>query len=248
MNLERISKKLKIGIFQTGSIPKELNQYFPSYPQMFIDCLSANSNQWTFDNFEIFNSVFPKDLKIYDGFIITGSAYGVYENLPWINNLFRKINEIINQGIPLVGICFGHQAIAQAINGLVEKSNLGWGAGVSNMEIFIQKKWFHSSNSCLNLIYSHQDQVIKLPKYAEIIAGNQFCPISSFCIDDKVFTLQGHPEFSNQYALKLLHLRKNKIGLEKFEKAKISLKNDFNEGEIAINWIKNFFERNFEKF
>ena len=237
---------IKIGIFQAGSVPEELSQKFPSYPEMIMNCFSINKDEWKFDNFKIINNIFPENLKHYDGFIITGSAYGVYENISWINNLFRKINEIINLDIPLVGICFGHQAIAQAINGLVEKSSSGWGVGITPVEIYKHKPWFDDKKTSLKLIYSHQDQVIKLPKFAEILAGNDFCPISSFCIDDKVFTLQGHPEFSKKYAMELLKLRKNKIGFRKSKEAEISLDNDFHEGKIAINWIRSFLERKFE--
>ena len=86
---------IKIGIFQAGSVPKELSQKFPSYPEMIMSCFSINKDEWEFDNFKILNNIFPENLKHYDGFIITGSAYGVYENISWINNLFRKILKMI---------------------------------------------------------------------------------------------------------------------------------------------------------
>ena len=62
----------------------------------------------------------------------------------------------------------------------------------------------------LNLIFFHQDQVIKLPQNAELIAGNSFCNIF-FSIGDSVFNLQAHPEFNKDFSLKLLHARKSSI-------------------------------------
>ena len=55
----------------------------------------------------------------------------------------------------------------------------------------------------LNLIFFHQDQVVKLPQNAELIAGNSFCNISSFSIGDSVLALQAHPEFNKDFSLPL---------------------------------------------
>ena len=113
------------------------------------------------------------------------------------------------------------------------------------MDFQINKPWINPSIKNPKLIFSHQDQVIKLPKIAEILSGNEFCPISSFCVGDKIFTLQGHPEFENTFALKLLHLRKARIGLEKFIDAKNKLLDDRHDGKIVGRWIVNFLNKTF---
>ena len=81
----------------------------------------------------------------FDGFIITGSAFGVYDKCPWITKLLKIIKKIADTEIPLVGICFGHQAIAEALGGKVKKSDKGWGIGVS--ETFFKNNTYNNHDT-----------------------------------------------------------------------------------------------------
>ena len=120
---------MKIAILQTGSTPKKLSKEFTSYPEMISDLLKPFSNEWSIEVFLCTSNKFPQNVNLFDGYIIPGSAYGVYDEEKWIPNLLKLIKEIYNNSIPLVGICFGHQAIAEAIGGKVIKSEKGWGVG-----------------------------------------------------------------------------------------------------------------------
>ena len=236
----------RLGILQAGSPPQEFLGYFPSYSKMFSNLFKISEKDFIISDYLIYENQFPKNIRDNDGYLITGSAFGVYENHQWMNPLFRKINDIVNINIPIVGICFGHQAIAQALGGLVEKSPKGWGLGITSMHLYKEKPWIKSYKNVTRVISFHQDQVIKVPQKAEILAGNEFCPISSFSIGRNVFTIQGHPEFTYEYFYNLLKIRKETIGYEIYNNILQRLDKKDHDGKIMGEWIINFLEQNFK--
>ena len=167
---------------------------------------------------------------------------GVYENHRWIKKLFDIIKKVVEFKIPLLGICFGHQAIAQALGGHVTKSSKGWGIGIKEITIKKYNSLFGNFNN-LNLIFFHQDQVVKLPKEAELLASNSFCDITSFSIGDSVLTLQAHPEFNHDFSLKLLKARKSNIELLTYLEAVNELKTLDHDGELITPNIIKFLEQ-----
>jgi GMP synthase-like glutamine amidotransferase len=98
----------------------------------------------------------------------------------------------------MVGICFGHQIIAQALGGKVEKFDGGWSVGPTAYE-------FDGDSITLNAW--HQDQITRLPEGAEVIATSPFCRYAALAYDDRAFTLQAHPEFDSPFAKDLIEAR-----------------------------------------
>ena len=231
-------------VLQAGPINKDLIQDYPSYDKMFSSLLNEKIQHWNVDVYNVYENFLPKNLNSYDAFIITGSAYGVYKNHSWIQELFEVIKKIVNLKIPLLGICFGHQAIAQALGGYVIKSSKGWGVGIKEIRTKKHNSLLGNFNK-LNLIFFHQDQVVKLPQNAELIAGNPFCNISSFSIGDSVLALQAHPEFNKDFSLKLLHARKSSIEPAIYLEAINELETLEHDGELITPNIINFLEQKF---
>ena len=97
----------------------------------------------------------------------------------------------------------------------------------------------------LNLIFFHQDQVVKLPQKAKLIAGNSFCNISSFSIGDSVLALQAHPEFNKDFSLKLLHARKSRIKPITYLESVNELETLEHDGKLITPNIINFLEQKF---
>ena len=146
----------------------------------------------------------------------------------------------------MLGICFGHQAIAKALGGHVIKYSKGWGIGIKEVTTIKQKSLLGNFKK-LNLIFFHQDQVVKLPKNAELIASNSFCTMSSFSIDNSVLTLQAHPEFSKDFSLKLLEARKSNIKHKTYLEAFNELETLEHDGELIKPNIIDFLEQKFNK-
>jgi GMP synthase-like glutamine amidotransferase len=81
--------------------------------------------------FEVAQGELPASPDVCDAYVITGSPRGVYDDDPWIAELSVFIREAYGAGKKLIGICFGHQILAHALGGQVEKSEKGLGLGRS---------------------------------------------------------------------------------------------------------------------
>ena len=238
---------MRLAILQTGHNNPALPSYLRAYPQMFIDLLNPlSAPDVTFTNYQVVDGIFPSDVSAYDGYIITGSRHGVYEDLPFIAPLMRFIQECYAKDIPQVGICFGHQALAQALGGHVEKSSKGWGVGIRKVNVVETTNWMEKSSDTLDLIYVHQDQVIQLPKGATALAGDTFCPNAAFAIGNSVFSVQGHPEFDKDYVHELLAIRGKDMGDEVTKAASASLAGG-HDGPLVGQWIMAFFAQAYSR-
>ena len=174
-----------IGILQTGHAPDELQPDFGDYADMFQHLLAGRD--FTFRTWNVVDGAFPDGAEAAEGWIITGSRHGVYEDHPWIPPLEELIRAIAASRRPLVGICFGHQIIAQALGGRVEKFAGGWSVGRTIYDI-------DGEEVALNAW--HQDQVVTPPPGARTIGSSDFCRHAALVIGDSILTLQPHPEFN----------------------------------------------------
>ena len=231
-----------IGILQTGRTNPELKPAQPDYPSLFEDLLvhSDTAHPLKLTAIPVLDGVFPEHIDAYDGYIITGSKFGVYEDHDWLPPLMDFINRCDAAEKKMVGICFGHQAIAKALGAEVVKSTKGWGAGVKEMRISAKADFMQPALAALNLIYMHQDQVQNLPEGATKLTGNDFCPIAGMVKGTHIFTLQGHPEFTQSYTTPLYQLRANDMAEGQAINAIKSLNNN-QDGRIVAQWIGRFF-------
>jgi GMP synthase-like glutamine amidotransferase len=141
---------------------------------------------------------FPKDVHAADGWLITGSRHGVYEDHPWIPPLEQFIRDAFSAHVPVVGICFGHQIVAQAMGGKVERYAGGWAVGATEYDF---------GDETLRLNAWHRDQVIRAPDGAQVVASNAFCANAALLYDDRAFTVQAHPEFRPEFVDGLMTTR-----------------------------------------
>lgn len=183
---------------------------------------------------------FPARLDECDAYIITGSPNGAYEPIAWINTLSYFIRGCYAANIKMIGICFGHQILAQALGGRVEKSEKGWGFGEKSFSINGKKAWMGDTPSTCTLYFAHQDQVMELPPQAELLGGSEFCPVALYTIEDKVLAMQGHPEFTPSIMEDIRMQMEGNMDEVMYETAVSSLQNPTPDRAIAGQWICNF--------
>jgi len=212
---------MKIGILLTDDLRDTLQPRFGCYPDMFKALLQGND--FTYQTYDVRANIYPDNPHDCDGYIITGSRHGVGDSLPWLDGLFAYIRRLEKAQIKLLGICFGHQAVAAALGGAVEKSDKGWGVGLQQWEVIEQAPWMPNSLRSLSLLASHQDQVTQLPAAARLLIASDFCPCAAFSIGDHVFCLQGHPEFMPDYSRALLEYRRDDMLAADWQKAAASV-------------------------
>ena len=96
----------------------------------------------------------------------------------------------------MVGVCFGHQIMAEALGGHVVKSDKGWGAGLHHYRIVHAEPWMDDART-VAVPASHQDQVVVQPPNTEIVAASDFTPYAALAWTDRpAISFQFHPEFS----------------------------------------------------
>lgn len=175
---------MRIGILEAGHSPDVLVDRVGDYSAMFERLLGAQG--FEFELFDVEGGVVPDDPLLCDGWLITGSRHGAYEDHPWIPPLENLIRAIYASGRPLIGVCFGHQIIAQALGGKVEKFKGGWSVGRTEYDWNGQK---------IAMNAWHQDQVTVRPEGATVCASSEFCENAALVYGDRVLTVQFHPEF-----------------------------------------------------
>jgi len=235
---------MKIGILLVGRASEDLVDEYGTYAEMLIALINTEEQVFEFKTFNILDDEFPKDHLECDGWIVTGSPHGVYEDHSWIPTVSQLINNIYEANLPIFGVCFGHQLIAQALGGHVEKSEKGWGLGLHTYQVNNKPDYMSNLSEEVTLNICHQDQVLRPPQGATVYAKSEFCENAGFYIKDKVLTMQAHPEFLVDFTKALLTARRDvTIPKEFVDPALVGLKNnpDSAQSNQYAKTIRQFF-------
>jgi GMP synthase-like glutamine amidotransferase len=230
---------MKLGILKTDAVLPEWVPEFGEYPDMFIALLGQADPDLEYAVYDVELGQYPVDIDEVDAYLITGSKSGVYEDKPWIAELMAFVRELHRRRKKLVGICFGHQLVAQALGGKTEKSPRGWGVGLHTHRFNAAPYWHDQQGMDLDILVSHQDQVVAVPEQAQVLAGSEFCANAVCQIGDHILTFQGHPEFVPGYAREIMAFRRELIGEDVYMAGMASL-GKVHEGQRVARWILNF--------
>ncbi|MDR2139539.1 MAG: hypothetical protein LBP50_08325 [Tannerella sp.] len=176
----------------------------PAYAEMLRQLFDRVAPALEYEIFDVCRGVFPAELHADELYLIPGSRDSAYDDTPHVRKLIRMIREMDAAKIRMAGICFGHQVIARALGGKVEKARQGWGTGIRRSAVCDPKLSGCFPAQTMSLHYNHHDQVTLLPPQAVCFAQSDFCPVEGFYLDDRILTFQGHPEYTSDYSRHLL--------------------------------------------
>jgi GMP synthase-like glutamine amidotransferase len=233
---------MRIGILNTDTLKSEFDTKYGQYPVMFSNVLLQAEPNLQIRTYEVQFGDYPAELDECDAYLITGSKVSAYDDIAWIHELKSFVRSIHQHQKKLIGICFGHQLIAEALGGKVARSNGGWHVGVHGATLKKNTTLFGSAQQEFNLIYNHQDQVLKIPQESILLASCKNCPVAMLAIEDHILSFQGHVEFDVAYAKDLLEMRRSILGEDTYLKASDSLKEKTENAKVT-DWILKFLQK-----
>jgi GMP synthase-like glutamine amidotransferase len=226
---------MRLGILETGRPPASLAPRFGDYVEMFRHLVGP---RFETSAYPVDRGALPGRVGDHDAYLITGSPAGVYEDLPWIEPLKAFLREAKDQA-KLVGICFGHQIMAEAFGGRVEKLARGWGVGLHRYAVRAVDPWMEPVPE-IAVPVSHQDQIVAQPPATRILAASGFTPFGMLAYDDQpAISMQFHPEFEPDFTRALIEGRR--AFLPDPDAAIASLDAPDDRGRVAL-WIRRFLE------
>lgn len=232
---------MRLTILETGRAPGRLSEEYPRYPDMFTALLSKADPSLRFEAVAVLDGETLPDPRNCEAVLITGSPFGVYDTPPWIDPLRGFIRETFATGTPMIGVCFGHQIIADAMGGDVRKSPKGWGVGRHTYDIAGARDWMSGAGPTLSLSVSHQDQVISPPAGAVTLASSAHTEHAMLAYTDApVISVQGHPEFSDRFVSALWSARRGKALTDEQVDAAIESLARPEDSALVADWFVRF--------
>ncbi len=227
---------MRIGLLECDHVSDRFRNLSGDYFDMFSSLLTRAEPDLDLVRFDVCDGVLPDTAEDCDAYLCTGSRRSVYDPDDWIGALASFVGTLHDRQVPYVGVCFGHQMLAFALGGKVERAATGWGVGVHTVEIEEPRAWMSPSARRCQLQFMHQDQVVGLPPGARVLASADHCPVAMLGAGTTMLGIQAHPEFTVPYADALLAERAELIGVQRAQAARRSLAGATDEDLIA-RWV-----------
>ncbi len=226
---------MRIGLLECDEVTGRFAQVSGGYREMFAALLP----EARFTYYRAHEGKLPAAPGECDAWLCTGSRYSAYDTMPWVGALAQFIRDLHASKQPFVGICFGHQMLAQALGGEVAKAESGWGVGVLSMEIVSRESWMQPPRAEVRIQHMHQDQVQRLPAGSVVLGRSAHCEIGMFRVGETMLGIEGHPEFTPELSEALIRARRERIGAERSDAALKNVRQP-NDGMLVGRWIARF--------
>ena len=228
--------QIRLGVLETGAPPSRLRERFGTYPRMFQNLLGEAD--FSYESFDVQHGALPSSVEAAQAYVVTGSPSGAYDADPWIADLRGFLRAAKGRAV-LVGVCFGHQIMAEAFGGKVIKSPKGWGIGLHDYALRGPEAWM-TPGPLISVPASHQDQVVEAPPGARVIGSSAFSEFGMLAYGDQpAISIQLHPEFDPAYAKALIEGRRDRFPEGLADEALASLDRP-NDNQRVGDWVAEF--------
>ena len=233
--------RFSLGILQVNHDRSlEIGDRFPDDSHRFRDLLDRLEMRFDYRVYMTIGGELPESPHAHDGFLITGSPLSVLDDsLFWRDDLFGFIRACDAEKVPLIGACFGHQAVAVALGGKVAKRTGGYNVGVEATRFHATKPFMHADQPDLSFYMFHEDEVVALPDDIEVIGRSEGCAIASFAKGDHILAVQAHPEFHDSFMRAVLEFSKSTMSDDCYATALASLARP-TDGAVFAEWMAAF--------
>ena len=231
----------RIGLLMTNTDESAFANRHPRDGEKFSTLMHAVRPDWSMTVYSVKDGQFPLTVKEVDGFIITGSPASVHDEASWVEKLMSFIRQLDEAVVPTVGCCFGHQAIAKALGGKVERNPSGWQFSAADTFFNVPQDWMQPHAKTLTLFAAHNEQVTLLPQHAIALGGNDDCPFASFQVGQHFFTTQYHPEMTAEFVTALSYEIEKYVGVDLAETARTQARST-THGLWFAEWMAEFLE------
>ncbi len=232
-------RRLRIGLLVCGHVHRDALDLGGDYPELFGALFAPLGAEIV--PFDLVAGEGPSgraELDAIDLWMTSPARASVTDDDAWIRDAEALVRRLVAQGRPFAGICFGHQLLATALGGRVERAATGWGVGAHTYDVVAPQPWMDRSER-FTLIASHEDQVVELPPGATLLATSSHCPVAMFAVGDRAIGLQPHPEFTAALSRRLTGMRRDLIGEQRADVALASLTTPLDRERVA-GWLVRF--------
>ena len=231
---------MRFGVLLCAHVDDDLLEEHGDYDRMYRDMLRKVNPDVEVVAYDAIGGELPSSPDECDGWIISGSGFSAYDDEPWIHSLLDFVREIHERRSRLLGVCFGHQVVAEALGGKVAPSStFRLGPGVYELD---PTDWWEGGEVAIPAF--HGDVVVATPPGAEVVGRTEGIEIGAMRVGDHILTIQNHPEYQPHYFDLLIDRRGQELPDELKVDARNRLTSMPHDDERFSQWAMSFFDRN----